>query len=371
MEENNNNKSNSIDKKFVEFSELDNTIEILKNSEYSNPFLEEFNPEDVVNRGNLCDFIIDDLQKIKHQKIEKEKNKIEQFYLSKKELDYLITDNPRINIYKKDVNGNLVNINIEKKSSQNNFTNELAGLRDDELIEISISIDNKEIKELISKKDEPFDDGYYHHHNNDYDEEEDYYISNEEAEKLHKKEKMQTTLKAVQDAINELSDKEKYINPDDIFREFLQDNFKDYFLAKKIAGKSDIKYSDKILPKEKINEANEKIEVTDFHNKHTVGAQKTSVIINRNEYAEINSIEVYCKCGEKTIIRFQEQNMQSKAKEMEQGSVEIKSNTDIVVDNIEVAPIYNDEEDTEELMKYENKIAEKEIEEIERIEEEE
>ena len=356
----NNDNENIIEtekEKFIELTEFDSSKDMHIQDECVNPFPDEFDAVDVVNRTNISDFIFEDLQKNEQERLEEEqKNRTEPFYISKKELDYLIAENPRLPIYKRDEEGNLVHLEAESDDFfMNNFAQELKGIDDNELIQIDVPVGKKEINETVEQPAE--DDGYYHHQN-DYDDD-NYYISEEEAEELHKNEQMKTAIKAVQDVINELPEDEKYTNPDDLFRDFLQNNFKDYLLAKKISGKGDNKYADKILPKEKIKENNEKIEVADFHNKRLSNHQKTSVIINRNEYSEINSIEVFCKCGEKTIIRFQEQDFLPTINS-EQKNIEINSNTDIVVDTVEIAPIYNEEE-TEELIKYENEIADQDL----------
>ncbi|MCL2039535.1 MAG: hypothetical protein FWG85_03795 [Bacteroidetes bacterium] len=330
----------------IEKKPISNVIK--NNTILDNPFIEEFDEKDIVNRLNISDFIFEDIQKVAEEKIEEEKlNKKEPFYISKKELDYLIAENPRLNILKKDEDGNLKQ--IEQNDSDmvvSLLTSELKGISGDELIEINIPVGkknvdyNKNVSTENKLEDDYKDDGYYHHHS-EYDDEEDaYYMSSEERDELEKKEKMHKTMKVIQNVISDLAGQEQYINPDEKFRDFLQENFKDYLLVKKISGKSDTKHSQKILPKEKINENNEKIEVSDFYSERSTHQHKTSLIINRNEDSEIESIEVYCKCGEKTIIKFQEKDIASSTDANE--GAEVKSNTVIVVDTIDTAPIYDD-----------------------------
>jgi len=324
------------------------TSNVIKNNAIiENPFTENFDEKDIINRLNVADFIFEDLQKAAEEKLEEEKlNKKEPFYISKKELDYLITENPRLNVFKKDENGNLMLIQQDDTDMlASGLANELKGIANNELIEINIPVGKRKLatNNDISNETELEDanDGYYHHRG-EYDDYDDvYYMSKEEIAELEKKEKMQATMKVVQNVIADLANKEQYINPDELFRIFLQENFKDYLLVKKISGTSDTKHTQKILPKEKVKENNEKIEVADFYSQRSTNQQKTSLIINRNEHSEIESIEVYCKCGEKTIIRFQEKDLLSPT-EIEEKGAEIKSNTAIVVDTIDVFPIYDE-----------------------------
>ena len=345
---------------FVEVNTKKNDVKVLDKTTFENPFSEEFDLNDVINRSQTSDFIFEDLQKVEQEKIQEEiKNKKEPFFISKKELDYLVNENPRLSIYKKDNDGNLINAENDKESYKG-LVNELKGINDDELIEINVPVGKRIIKEQkssITEEEIDKNDGYYYHQNED-DDEDVYYISPQDAENLAKKEKMENTLKVVQDIIVELANEEKYTDPNDLFREYLQDNFKDYLLSKKISGNNDIKYADKILPKEKIKDNNEKVEVTDFHNNMTT-QQKTSVIINRDETGEIDSIEVFCKCGEKTLMRFKEQDNLSVI-DKEQEDVEIKSNTDIVVDYIEPFPL-NTTKEIEENLEYDNEVEESDV----------
>lgn len=342
MEKDKNNENIEINVDKIPISNV-----IKDNSISKNPFTEEFNEKDIVNRLNISDFIFEDLQKVAEKKIAEEKlNQKEPFYISKKELEYLIAENPRLNILKKDQDGNLTQIEQDDTDVLvSGLANELKGISNDELIEINIpvgrrqSIDNKNINDKSELESNYEDDGYYHHRNENYDEEDAYYMSEEEIAELEKKEKIQTTMRAIQDVVSDLAKKEQYIDPEEIFKQFLQENFKDYLLAKKISGKSDTKFGQKILPKEKINENNEKIEISDFYSQRSTLQQKTSLIINRNEDSEIESIEVFCKCGEKTIIKFQEKDISSSMDSHE--GTEVKSNTAIIVDTIDVSPIYD------------------------------
>lgn len=82
-----------------------------------------------------------------------------------------------------------------------------------------------------------------------------------------------------------------------------KDSFQDYLKLPKISGRERKFESNKHIPAEAIKERLKKIEIIDDpvdSHQH----DKTLVEINRDEFGEIESISIYCKCGEKTLIEF-------------------------------------------------------------------
>lgn len=82
-----------------------------------------------------------------------------------------------------------------------------------------------------------------------------------------------------------------------------RDSFQDYLKLPKISGRERKYESGKHIPAEAIKERLKKIEIIDDpvdNHQH----DKTLVEINRDENGEIESIVIYCKCGEKTMIEF-------------------------------------------------------------------
>jgi hypothetical protein len=103
--------------------------------------------------------------------------------------------------------------------------------------------------------------------------------------------------------------------------EYLQEKFKDFIVYPKISGTSDSTIEHNLIPGEFVEKSDRKIEITDdpatIEDEHM-----TSIEIDRDENGDIESITVFCKCGERTYIKFDfddsEENeavmLQSKAK---------------------------------------------------------
>ncbi len=84
---------------------------------------------------------------------------------------------------------------------------------------------------------------------------------------------------------------------------FLNDDFHDFIELPKISGDEKSIIGSKLIPSDKIESSNKMVEIgnaaNDFDSNHS-----TSIEINRNEKGDIDSITVYCKCGEITNIKF-------------------------------------------------------------------
>lgn len=88
----------------------------------------------------------------------------------------------------------------------------------------------------------------------------------------------------------------------DEVKEYLLKNFKDFLEYPKISGNEKVTSSN-IIQKEKTESLNEKVEVynePDIEDEHG----STTVELNKNDKGDVESILIYCKCGEKTLIRF-------------------------------------------------------------------
>lgn len=78
--------------------------------------------------------------------------------------------------------------------------------------------------------------------------------------------------------------------------------FNDYLKYPKIAGKKSITDDSTLIPLDKIDETSKVIEIKDEELDNE--GHHTSIEIVRDEFEEIETIIVHCKCGEKTIIKF-------------------------------------------------------------------
>lgn len=96
----------------------------------------------------------------------------------------------------------------------------------------------------------------------------------------------------------------EFKRPEEEIQEYLQNNFKDYIVIPKISGSSK-KFSEKnLLHKDEVKPTGKKVEIVDHIPSGINPKQKTSILINRDVNGEIESIEVICKCGERTLITF-------------------------------------------------------------------
>lgn len=96
----------------------------------------------------------------------------------------------------------------------------------------------------------------------------------------------------------------EFVRPEEETQKYLQQNFRDYIKVPKISGKLN-KFSERnLLKKEEIKPTGKKLEIVDNLPKGLNPKSKTSILINRDINGEIESIEVMCKCGERTLISF-------------------------------------------------------------------
>jgi hypothetical protein len=79
--------------------------------------------------------------------------------------------------------------------------------------------------------------------------------------------------------------------------------FVDFLVAPSIAGSSKGNESEFYFPSENLIDRNQNIEIVD--NFIPDGPHQTTVSFLKNQAGEIQSIEVLCKCGEKTVINIE------------------------------------------------------------------
>lgn len=87
-------------------------------------------------------------------------------------------------------------------------------------------------------------------------------------------------------------------------QEFLIKNFKDFLVVPKIAGKNPSRKSRNVYSKEEVEQKEASVEISNNVPFEDVSSSESSVIVNRGIDGEIESLEVYCKDGEKILIRF-------------------------------------------------------------------
>ncbi len=78
--------------------------------------------------------------------------------------------------------------------------------------------------------------------------------------------------------------------------------FNDFLKYPKISGRKNIVDTGNLIPQKIINDTKKIVEIKDEEPDQK--GHHTSIEIIRNELEEIESIIVYCKCGEKTVIKF-------------------------------------------------------------------
>ncbi len=86
-------------------------------------------------------------------------------------------------------------------------------------------------------------------------------------------------------------------------QEVLIRNFRDFLVLPRISGARPIKGSKNIIDREQIQEGAQ-VEISNKPPFGDISSNESSVIVNRNLEGEIESLEVYCKDGEKIVIRF-------------------------------------------------------------------
>lgn len=85
--------------------------------------------------------------------------------------------------------------------------------------------------------------------------------------------------------------------------DLLDDNFRDFIELPKISGDERNLIGKRLIPANKISQIDKKVEISDRDLPDDID-HRTSIEINRDEKGDIESITVYCKCGEVTDIKF-------------------------------------------------------------------
>ena len=84
-----------------------------------------------------------------------------------------------------------------------------------------------------------------------------------------------------------------------------QENFKDFLLAPKIAGRIRSATENNVISSRDITDADTFIEIEDeFMPEDSDVHESTQIITNKNKAGDIVNVEVICVCGRRTIIRF-------------------------------------------------------------------
>lgn len=85
--------------------------------------------------------------------------------------------------------------------------------------------------------------------------------------------------------------------------DILNDDFLDFIELPRISGDEKNMLGKNLISGEFIHSSNKRVEISDNHSEEE-NEHSTSIEINRSENGDIESISVYCKCGEITNIRF-------------------------------------------------------------------
>ncbi|MCX6147571.1 MAG: hypothetical protein NTW25_10040 [Candidatus Kapabacteria bacterium] len=89
------------------------------------------------------------------------------------------------------------------------------------------------------------------------------------------------------------------IKPDELHK-----HFSDYLILPKISGLNNKIPSSNRLPSDYVSSRGEKVEIADDPYLDKTKETPASVIVNRDQHGEVESIEVICQCGERTFIKF-------------------------------------------------------------------
>lgn len=87
---------------------------------------------------------------------------------------------------------------------------------------------------------------------------------------------------------------------DDMIR--AQKQFRDFLIAPKISGAVSGVPDSFYYPAEIVLDRRDSVEISDIPNNEINSHEQTSILVNKKENGDIESIEIYCKCGEKTTI---------------------------------------------------------------------
>lgn len=130
-------------------------------------------------------------------------------------------------------------------------------------------------------------------------------------------------------------DSYKLDKEDEIARElYVRGHFKDFLQIPKIAGSNKHDSQSNIIKAESISKNTKKVEITDDPNFQDNRHSTTSVIVNRDEEGELESIEVFCKCGERTLIKFDYFDEDSG----------VESSSEVIKENPGFVPFLSDDE---------------------------
>lgn len=106
-----------------------------------------------------------------------------------------------------------------------------------------------------------------------------------------------------EDEIEEITE-DQIKTPEEEIEEYLLNNFKDFIVAPHISGIKHKGGTNNFIPLENIKAEGKTVEIADKHITSASGIHQSTVMINRTEDGEVESIEVICKCGERTLIKF-------------------------------------------------------------------
>lgn len=84
----------------------------------------------------------------------------------------------------------------------------------------------------------------------------------------------------------------------------LHQHFSDFIVLPKISGTNNKIPNSMRLPSDYVKSRGDKVEIADDPSMDESTDNPASVIVNRDQYGEVESIEVLCKCGERTFIKF-------------------------------------------------------------------
>ncbi len=98
--------------------------------------------------------------------------------------------------------------------------------------------------------------------------------------------------------------KEENLTPEEQNEAYLQRHFRDFLSIPKISGNITKAIEKNLIPKNIVLKTGKTIEIADDMPHTTEITHQTSIIINRDEAGELESMEVICKCGERTLVKF-------------------------------------------------------------------
>ncbi|MCX6155812.1 MAG: hypothetical protein NT007_16830 [Candidatus Kapabacteria bacterium] len=125
--------------------------------------------------------------------------------------------------------------------------------------------------------------------------------------------------------------------------------FKDYLVAPKISGTLSGIPDTHFIPSEKTVETGKRVEISDHHDKEDIDRLSATVVINRQDSGQIDSIEVICTCGERTMINFDLVETEG-----EEQIIEINRHNHDFIANIENESQFQESEDKNQESSIEN-----------------